>query len=258
MRKQEIREKLFDIYAINLSQAVPGIRDTFRCPICLRDFNRSDLEADQALTLGHIIPDALGGSIYTLECGKCNSSIGAAYDSHAANMKKFRDWLNMKEGAEKFVRISDGVSTVSAMASWEADHKLVIKATDWEDPNYKEQAKRMFLQQNNPSFTLNLNSKSIPERETISTIHSAFLMMFYCFGYEYLLSSEADIIRTIINEHKAPWDIRKMVADMMETLPFPIPAAGVIREPQDIKSFIVILPNPEDAERARIVFFPGR
>ncbi|MFA6371175.1 MAG: hypothetical protein WCW68_00975 [Methanothrix sp.] len=257
MDARKLREKLFDVYAAKLSEAIPEIKDTFRCPICLKDFDRSALEVDQMLTLGHVIPDALGGLLCTLECGTCNSSIGSVYDSHASNMKKFKDWLNMKEGAKKFVHISMGESTVSAIASWGPKQRLEIRAADWKDPNYKEHTKRMFTQQCKPSFTINLNSKSIPVRVAISTIHSAFLMMFYCFGYEYILSPEADTIRKIINNEKAPWDVRKILSDINEMPPFSIPAAGVIREPQDIRSFIILLPHPENAEQTRVVFFPG-
>jgi len=256
MDARKLREKLFDVYAAKLSEAIPEIRDTFRCPICLKDFGRSTLDVDQMLTLGHVIPDALGGSLCTLECGTCNSSIGSAYDSHASNMKKFKDWLNMKEGAKKFVHISMGESTVSAIASWGPKQKLEIRAADWKDPHYKEQTKRMFTQCK-PSFTINLNSKSIPERGAISTIHSAFLMMFYCFGYEYILSPEADTIRKIINNGKAPWDIRKILSDINGLPPFSIPAAGVIMKPQGIRSLIILLPHPENSEQTRVVFFPG-
>jgi hypothetical protein len=257
MDARKLREKLFDIYAAKLSEAIPEIRETFRCPICLKDFDRSALEVDQMLTLGHVIPDALGGLLCTLECGRCNSSIGSAYDSHASNMKKFNDWLNMKEGAKKFVRINMGESTVSAIASWGPKQELEIRAADWSDPHYKKQITRMFTQQCKSSFTLNVNSKSIQERGTISTIHSAFLMMFYCFGYEYILSPEADTIRKIIESRKAPWDLRKMLSDINGMPPFSIPAAGVIRKPQGIRSFIVLLPHPENAEQTRVVFFPG-
>jgi len=259
MKGRELREKLFNIYAANLSEALPGITDTFRCPICLKDFDRSALEDYQTLTLGHIIPNALGGSIRTLECGKCNS-VASANDLHEVNMKKFNDWLNMKENAKKLVRITDELSTVSAFASWGPNKELEIRAADWEDPNYKEQSKRMISQLKHHStstFTIKLNSRSIPERRVVSIIHSAFLMMFYCFGYEYILSPEADIIRRIINENKAPWDVRKLLLTQKWVPPFSIPAAGIIRMPQKIRSFIVLLPQPENAEYIRLVFFPG-
>lgn len=231
--------------------------DTFRCPICLKDFDRSVLDVEQKLTLGHVIPHSLGGLLCTLECGACNSAIGSAYDSHASNMKEFNDWLNMKEGAKKFARINMGESTVSAFASWGPKQVLEIRPADWNDPHYKEKAKKMFMHESQPSFTINVNSKSIAERATVSTIHSAFLMMFYCFGYEYILSSEADTIRKIINNRGAPWDIRKMLSDINVLPPFSIPSAGVIREPQGIRSFIILLPHPENAEQTRVVFFPG-
>jgi hypothetical protein len=134
MNARKLREKLFDIYAAKLSKAIPEMSDTFRCPICLKDFDRSVLDVDQKLTLGHVIPHSLGGLLCTLECGACNSAIGSAYDSHASNMKEFNDWLNMKEGAKKFARINMGESTVSTFASWGPRQELEIRPADWNDP----------------------------------------------------------------------------------------------------------------------------
>lgn len=89
---KESREKLFDICAANLSDVEPETKDIFRCPICLRDFDRLALEVDQELTFGHIVPGAVGGKICTLECGTCNHTIGSAYDSHVDRIKKLVDW----------------------------------------------------------------------------------------------------------------------------------------------------------------------
>lgn len=226
---QEARKRLFDIYAANLSEAVPGIYDTFRCPICLRDFDRSALDIDQMLTRGHIIPDALDGRLYTLECGNCNHSFGHAYEAHAAREKIFRDWVNGVEGIKKLVHINDGVSDTAAYVSRGPKQEFLIYPTDSDDPNYKEHSERMITRQFKTSFTMHINAKYIPERVNLSLIHSAFLMMFYCFGYEYVLSSIADPVRKVIRGEKAPLSPQQMVCAMNINTEVPLPAVGVIR-----------------------------
>jgi hypothetical protein len=131
----DLRERLFDIYAANLSDMEPGTKETFRCPMCLKDFDRSALQIDQKLTLGHIIPEAVGGRIRTLECGKCNHTIGGTYDAHVDHMKKLIDWAHRKDGTKRLIRLKEDDSDTAAILSWEKGPIAAIKATNWGDPN---------------------------------------------------------------------------------------------------------------------------
>ena len=80
-----------------------------------------------------------------------------------------------------------------------------------------------------------------------------------CFGYEYILSPEADIVRKIIYERKAPWEIGKMIKYMPIAFVnnYKIPSAGVITEPEEMKSFVVILPCFTNAEYIQVISLPG-
>jgi hypothetical protein len=259
---KKLREKLFDIYATNLSTVEPETKGIFRCPMCLKDFDRSALEVDQKLTFGHVIPEAVGGRIFTLECGACNHNIGGTYDSHVDKMKKLLDWIRRREGTKKLVHIKEGESDTAAYLLWEKGQMAVIKATNWDDPNYQTSSKRLGsqLKQGSFKFTITADSNLNCEWTILSAIHSAFLMMFYCFGYEYILSPEADIVRKIIHERKAPWEIGKMI----KYVPIAfvndsnkIPSAGVITEPKEMKSFVVILPCFSNSEYFQVISLPG-
>ena len=43
---RKLREKLYDVYMQQISETIPEIRDTFGCPIFLKNFDRSALEVD--------------------------------------------------------------------------------------------------------------------------------------------------------------------------------------------------------------------
>lgn len=246
---------MFDIYSDNLSKAIPEITDTFRCPICLKDFDRSDLDVGQALTFAHVIPGAAGGKMGVLECGTCNHHIGTAYDSHVAEEKEFSDWLTRVEGSKMFVYI-DGVPVYTTWKEMAFD----IKPVNSKEPRYKKRFKELDTQLSmtgTAQLKIKINEKHNAKKRDLSLIHSAFLMMFFCFGYEYILSPAADIVRQIIQCGKCSWDISNMIFNMQSGLPFPIPAAGVLKSPHEICSFMVAMPSMINSVSTRLVFFPG-
>jgi hypothetical protein len=244
-------------------QGNPNYRNfgTLPCPLCLKDFDRSALEVDQKLTIGHIIPEAVGGKIFTLECGECNHNIGGTYDSHVDKMKTLIDWVRRREGAKKLIHLKGDESDTAAYLAWEKGPMAVIKATNWNDPNYQIYSKRLGSQfkQGSFKFTITAETRLNCEWTILSAIHSAFLMMFYCFGYEYILSPEADIIRKIITERKAPWEISKMSVYVPITFVdnHEIPSAGVLTNPKKMKSFVVILPCFSTEEYFQMIPLPG-
>lgn len=257
---QERRKLLFEIYSKNLLEVEPGTKDTFRCPLCLKDFDRSALNIDQMLTLGHIIPWSVDGKICRLECGACNSKIGSSYDEHAANMRKAVDWASRKVGTKRLVDLRIGGKSAAAIQSYEDGPTAVFKAVDWADPNYKALMEEWEPKATEPGgFSLNVsfNTRSSADKRIISAVHAAFLMMFYCFGYEYALSPEADIVRKIINEGKAQWPVGAMEGHMPIVSSAPVPSAGVLRSPEKMKSFVVLLPCFYTEGHVQIVFLPG-
>ena len=195
-----------------------------------------------------------------LECGNCNHYIGTAYDSHIALEKKDAMWNSGTIGSKKLIRLESGGRDAAVWSIWENGQTLAFKPTDMEDPNYKHLLDRFTdKRQQNTEINLNMSfqDKLIPEKRDVSLIHTAFLMMFYCFGYEYILSKEADIVRNILRSKKCPWEIGKMITTMSLPPGFTLPSAGVIKQPRRIRTFFVVLPSPIDSSSARLVFLPG-
>jgi hypothetical protein len=194
-----------------------------------------------------------------LECGECNHSIGTAYDSHLASEKEDAKWGSGVDGSRKLIKLKIEDKDAAAYGVWDGS-KLAFKATDWKDPNYNQLMDRFaakLCQNRNVEFNMTFSQRYIPEKRNISLIHTAFLMMFHCFGYEYILSEEANIVRNIIRYEKCSWDIGKMITTMNLPPGFIMPAAGVIKQPRRIRAFFVVLPSLIDENSAMAIFLPG-
>jgi len=257
---QEHRELLFNIYSQNLSEVVPGSTDTFRCPICLKDFDRSALAGDQVLTLGHIIPKNAGGHMTTLECSECNSKIGSKYDSHVSNMRGAIAWAHREVGTKRLVRFRANDKSSAAIISYESGPIAVIKATNSADPNYQAVTKEFEAYAADLSdlkLSYSFDTKSALNNRVLSAVHAAFLMMFSCFGYEYILSPEADFVRKIIKEGNASWPLNYMEGRSRNAPEMRAPSVGVIRKPEDIKSLTAFLPCFYDEKYVQVIVLPG-
>ena len=81
MSNRNTRISLFDRFSAELNSLRPEAAGQYCCPLCLNLFERA--EADQLLTLEHIIPDGLGRRLWALTCKRCNNDVGGAkLDSH--------------------------------------------------------------------------------------------------------------------------------------------------------------------------------
>ena len=67
-----------------------------RCPICLCEFKRTDVEKGTKVTLEHVPPKTLGGSPLCLTCKTCNNK-ASVIEQHAFKMLKARkEWTEHK------------------------------------------------------------------------------------------------------------------------------------------------------------------
>ena len=59
-----------------------------KCPICLTSFTEEEAKAGETVTLEHVPPKALGGSVLCLTCAPCNAGAGGSLDQAAATMNR--------------------------------------------------------------------------------------------------------------------------------------------------------------------------
>ena len=115
MSHRDTRMALFDRLSEELTSLRPEVVGRYCCPICLGLFERA--EANQVLTLEHIIPDGLGKRLPALTCKTCNNDVGGAkLDSH----------LHMRMGLESFFKGSGKPVAVEIAIG---EHRL---AANWE------------------------------------------------------------------------------------------------------------------------------
>ena len=73
-----------------------------RCPICLTPFTEEDAEAGQTVTLEHVPPKAIGGSVMCLTCESCNAGAGGSLDQAVAMMNRAMTGAGVKVRANVF------------------------------------------------------------------------------------------------------------------------------------------------------------
>jgi len=200
--KKKLIELLFDEYAKSLNARDPKLKDMFICPICMRPFNREAING-KAISMEHIPPRAIGSSIRTITCTKCNNDIGTKLQTHMNNYVREKDLLAGRvlkpipakvkiEGRIFDTRITEnkgkgkwtGVSVVS---------QLPPGIQRLEDLR-KYSGKRAII---------SLQIRAPKEIVDAAYLHSAYLVLFSLFGYPYIMQPFLDPIRKKINDYSA-------------------------------------------------------
>ena len=262
-KRKNLKNELFTLYAKNLSIYLPEYTDRFLCPICLNEFGRDELNL---LACAHVFPEKLEGELLTLSCAACDNKIGSEFNWHAVEEKKARIW----EKEPKYGRfIPENGPKFNILSMWDFKKSIIyiypppgnILPTIWE--RWIDDIRGNSKGGGPYKFSIELKIPSfVPTKRDISHIHSAYLMMFYQFGYEYILSPNANIIRKLFNGSDLSWKPSRLVRSLCKApeskvghLYFPL--IGVVIEPKDLYSFAVFLPSLDAGDFANVVFLPG-
>lgn len=250
----------------NLSLYHPHVRQLFLCPICRELYGPETLATpDPQVTVAHIVPEAVGGREWTLTCKRCNSDIGSRYDSHLVKEHRFAQWERGGRPLPARLRSSGaeiGVEIERSGGGW--TFRLISNQTDpAESQAFFEGAQKW----HGFRFTATLPQFNTKARQ-IALVHSAFLMMFRMFGYEYVLSPEAESILGVLREKRnaqeegdaargkprcAVVKVKPDTNDAMRQLP----TVGLLVQPPEFRCFAVSLPDPRDQNAVRMATLPG-
>ena len=150
-----------------------------KCPICLSEFDRSDVLAGTEVTLEHAPPKSLGGAPVCLTCRSCNNK-ASLVDRHA--------YLSLK--ARKAWAAGRGVPIVVDLFGHKRTYRFVPR-----DPNSPFPARKHLFRNGSieigslpPKEHLDMDKGMnfrIPQRddyEFVSMIKSAYLMVFSLMG----------------------------------------------------------------------------
>lgn len=182
-------QQLYDLFLQNIRLHRPSDRQPC-CPVCLKPLRLTGGGSDDAVTEGHVYPQGSGldGGV-VVECKRCNQGLGATCDQ--AFVQRLRIDLFRKG------RLSVG----SARALFENPG---VKAQIGDQPakltvTPKENRPHIQIAVDGPVAANAGGSVSIEvwgfDVAVGGVLHSAYLRMFYHFGYEYVFNANVEPIR---------------------------------------------------------------
>gem|GEM_PF-2612924 len=197
----EKRQKLFEVNSAGMVALGMGKPDTFVCPLCVKVFTKDDLKPidtlkgpEFRLTLAHIIPEALGGTLCTLACKDCNNWVGKSLEAPLKEHFLVEDAVN---GTGKLrTRLAGNFGRVGVEVSFPGDGgqpwqlEPVAKISN---PAHTVSLDKMLEgteanPQAGPHSELKFEYKHQPGVVGAALYHAAYLMMFHYFGYWFVAS----------------------------------------------------------------------
>jgi hypothetical protein len=206
MAGAEKRERLFKFNSDGLVALGLGQADTFVCPLCLKVFSKLALDAPEPqLTLAHVIPEALGGTLCTLACKNCNNGVGTSLESALKERFVVEDAVNgtgtlRARLAGNFGNVGVEVSFPGGGQPWHLEP--VGKNSN---PAHMAALQKMLEGVGadplaGPPCELKFDYDYQPGAVGAALYHAAYLMMFHYFGYPFAYSPLAEQLRAQFRE----------------------------------------------------------
>ena len=178
---------MFQVLSTDLSARRAESAGSILCPLCMRSF-MFDAIAERRISVEHIIPSALGGTLEAITCTECNNSHGSALESHLVKAMQALDSLEGK-GPSQAVFHNDG-GHVAANIEWCLDDATQIKIVGKASNPAGVSALRESIKDGGTlNFTLSLGFMADPYYHAILRV--AYLAAFAYFGYGFALSEGA-------------------------------------------------------------------
>ena len=190
-------------------------RGNSRCPICLTSFTKDAVEAGMEVTLEHVPPKALGGSVKCLTCTDCNQSASKSLDQAVA--MRVRADAARKAGRGEKVELDvcgakhttylspDGISRkdldsrlvseplVKSFLQQLGDRKLIFLAQLQRGPDW-DVTKGITITARRPSAN----------HMAVSWLRSSYLLVFSLLGQSGYRYAESEAIRPIRDQIMRP------------------------------------------------------
>lgn len=259
---------LYEVFSANLALYRKEYSGRFVCPLCLRTFSRDQIRSD--LSKAHIIPRFLGGKDWTLSCKTCNNKVGTEIEGCEAERANY-SWALSGDGNETtraeiwFRNEQQGGVIGPVQADMRAEEcgeerrvQLYAKPQGsnpaaWKlfnrMPSDGALAGQRYME---VRFRVTRSSK----RANLTYVHAAYLLMFHQFGYEWVFTPGAELIRKQIMSPDEP--IILPLAPALSGLPISDNELGVLLaiEPADFRSFVVVLPLIRGWPKRQAVWMP--
>lgn len=249
MSSLENKEKLFDIYKNNLKAFVASgfveglskLEDEFYCPICLRGYNRSDLEQRQ-ITLEHIPPKKLGGKARVLTCKTCNNHAGTHLDRDFIDEQNVYDFFQVVPGAktDAYFIVGDKKLRIEANVDLKQDGTPLwdfVGIPEATNPTHLEAITQSLASgtQEPLSFTFGTYRR---RRPNIARLRIAYLMAFSKMGYGLILHPHFNPIRYQILHPEE--EILTGIGSLKADFPKEVYGLNIVTSPPELQAFFII------------------
>ena len=194
-----------------------------RCPICLTSFTRDAVAKGEDVTLEHVPPKTLGGSVKCLTCSKCNSSAGGKLDQAVAMMNRTIMDRKAGRGTKVELDVCGTKHTTYFSPDGAVDAGSVGRRTS--SPDAQRLRSQLLSELNgqkialwaemkrgpdsdwdlNKGITITLKQPS-PNHVVVSWLRSAYLLVFSLLGQRGYRYAESEAIRPIREQIMKPDD----------------------------------------------------
>lgn len=232
----------------------------FVCPSCLRFFSASELAMNPDLVNeGHIHPNAVGGSDAVPECERCNSALGSEADSHLVNEYRWYAWQRGDPDIHPLRAVARvGTDQVNVRIGRSND-RWAIDVSDKNNRPIAPAAFRANFGGTGPDqLQLAIQAGFAIGPARLGSVHTAHLLLFKAFGYEYALSPGGMATARALKGRDAQFAM-KAVRDIPQPNSPELQAMGIgaARFSDDTRCWAVRVPSPDESRGRRLVFLPG-
>lgn len=184
-----VKRVKFDFFRASLAAAGLSTADdnALICPLCWQETPYDDL------SLEHMVPGSVGGKQTTLTCRRCNNNHGRDLDSHLTQYQRVKDAFQ-GHGTLK-TKLSINGHEMAANLKWGDGRRsfhVVGKATN---PAAAEASQDEFKAGNVEKVNFMLNFDYIENNFNTAVLRAAYLVLFKCFGYEFVRHGIVQAIR---------------------------------------------------------------
>jgi hypothetical protein len=232
------------------------------CPVCQKMFLPNDLGSK--ICIAHAPPEAVNGKPVTLACTDCEKR-SSKWDRQVKYEKDMFDRYEKKVVKNVTLVSDNGTRLPCDLKFNEKDPAKIIAWSTLPPDQLRKVSKKMEADRAlDGSLNLFLDTTKFQKKDlnsyVASHLYSAFLIMFSRFGYEYVLSSNAeDIRRVLIGEENAEKYEKAIIATHNKTPPESIssPTISIQIAPKNLQCFIIEIPSPRKGDASRIIALPG-
>ncbi|CAN5622716.1 hypothetical protein BH11BAC3_BH11BAC3_18650 [soil metagenome] len=173
------------------------------CPLCLQNFIYyipSQLRWSEAFSLDHFPPEDVNGKLAVLVCKPCNNNSGSAYESNFSELVE-KECFNKKIPNSKL----NTTVTISDVRGWHKGKFSIDESGQYRfglTTNQTKNLPELAEWENSPvgDWEMNATIKHTDEIKFVkSLLKTAYLYCFNHWGYSFVFSKSAHIIRQVLN-----------------------------------------------------------